>query len=289
MSALFVVVATVGRGDLTRRTVALLNQQTRVPDGILVVGVSESDVAGISDMPGGARVAFAERGLCRQRNRALDLVGDQAAIITFFDDDFVPAPNYLEEVERIFDERPEIVGVTGDLVADGINSQGYSVDEALDLIQDRAASMSLAEKPRLALYGCNMSIRMSAAKGLRFDEKLPLYGWQEDIDFTYQLGRRGPMISTGRVTGVHMGTKGGRTSGKKLGYSQVANIVYLHRKGTLQPGLGKKLLFSNLASNVVRSAWSEPHIDRRGRLWGNLLALADVMRGRVDPGRIESM
>ena len=134
-----------------------------------------------------------------------------------------------------------------------------------------------------------MAIRMSAAVDLRFDEALPLYGWQEDIDYTYQLGRRGRLISTGQVTGVHMGAKGGRTSGRKLGYSQVANIVYLRRKGTMQPGLGGLLLRKNIAANLIRSFRPEPLIDRRGRLIGNAMALIDVIRGRVDPRRIEQM
>jgi hypothetical protein len=32
--------------------------------------------------------------------------------------------------------------------------------------------------------------------------------------------------------------EGGRTSGRRLGYSQVANIIYLRRKGTMPAPLG---------------------------------------------------
>lgn len=289
MSSLFVVVATVGRAALTRETIDLLLNQTRRPDGVVVVSVTPADVIGVADSAIRPEVVFAEKGLCRQRNRALDLLKGRADIITFFDDDFVPAPDYLEAVGKLFDERPDVAGITGKLIADGINNAGYTVAQAQELITARAGEMDPAVKKRQALYGCNMSVRMAMAKGLRFDEALPLYGWQEDIDYTYQLGKRGPLISSGRVTGVHLGSKGGRTSGKKLGYSQVANIVYLHRKKTMQPGLGRKLLLSNLASNLARSIWSEPHIDRRGRLLGNVMALIDVARGRVDPRRIERM
>lgn len=289
MSSLFVVVATVGRAALTRETIDLLLNQTRRPDGVVVVSVTPADVIGVADSAIRPEVVFAEKGLCRQRNRALDLLKGRADIITFFDDDFVPAPDYLEAVGKLFDERPDVAGITGKLIADGINNAGYTVAQAQELIAARAGEMDPAVKKRQALYGCNMSVRMAMAKGLRFDEALPLYGWQEDIDYTYQLGKRGPLISSGRVTGVHLGSKGGRTSGKKLGYSQVANIVYLHRKKTMQPGLGRKLLLSNLASNLARSIWSEPHIDRRGRLLGNVMALIDVARGRVDPRRIERM
>lgn len=290
MLRLFVIVATVGRADLTARTIALLDQQTRRPDGIIVVGVTPGDVTGIGDGTGTpCEVAFGERGLPRQRNRGLDLVAGKADVVTFFDDDFIPAPDYLAQVEQIFATQPGVAGITGELIADGINEAGYSIEEANALIAARATSQDPAFRPRRALYGCNMSIRMTAAQGLRFDERLPLYGWLEDIDFTVQLARRGRLVSTGRTTGVHLGTKGGRTSGRRLGYSQIANVVYLSRKGTMQAGLGRRLLMQNLFSNLIRSIRPEPHIDRRGRLWGNTLAIADLARGHIDPRRIETL
>jgi hypothetical protein len=38
--------------------------------------------------------------------------------------------------------------------------------------------------------------------------------------------------------------------------------------------------------NALRSPWPEPHADRFGRLRGNLIAIADLVRGRAHPGRI---
>jgi hypothetical protein len=35
------------------------------------------------------------RGLCRQRNRALELLAGRCDVVIFFDDDFVPSPDYL--------------------------------------------------------------------------------------------------------------------------------------------------------------------------------------------------
>ena len=128
-----------------------------------------------------------------------------------------------------------------------------------------------------------MAIRGGAATGLSFDEALPLYGWLEDIDFTYQLGRRGLLVKADRLRGVHMGVKGGRTSGVRLGYSQVANPIHLLRKATAPPKLAWAMMTRNLASNLIRSLAPEPHIDRAGRLRGNLTALWHLARGRLDP------
>jgi len=288
LPSIHVVIATIGRAQVVRQTVDILAEQTRHADEILVVTVGPEDVAGIDQARSKARVLFSEKGLCRQRNRALDELQDAADIIVFFDDDFVPAADYLAHVEALFDAHPDMVGITGELCADGVLHGGFTVEEARAIL----ASRSEAHAPmrhRHELYGCNMAIRMSAARGMRFDENLPLYGWQEDIDFTNRLGRKGRQVSTGAVTGVHLGVSAGRTSGKRLGYSQVANVVYLQRKGTMRRDFGNRLMMQNLVSNAWRSLRPEPLIDRRGRLLGNMIAILDCLRGRVDPRRILEM
>lgn len=283
---LFVAIATVGRADLVRRTADLLADQNRPADGLVVATVSEQDVAGIDRARGQPEVLFSEKGLCRQRNRALSALAGRADVVIFFDDDFIPAPDYLANVEALFAADPGLVGVTGRLLADGVLHGGYSIAQAQAFIAGRTAAAPAVLTPRRELYGCNMAIRLSAAEGLRFDENLPLYGWQEDVDFTGRLARRGPMVAASNVTGVHLGVSGGRTSGKRLGYSQVANLVYLRRKGTLRAGFAARLMARNLLANAVRSLRPERLVDRRGRLLGNLLAVRDCLRGRADPRRI---
>jgi hypothetical protein len=126
-------------------------------------------------------------------------------------------------------------------------------------------------------------MRADQIGALRFDERLVLYGWQEDIDFTSQLGRYGRIVSLSSLIGVHLGVKGGRLSGVRHGYSQVINPVYLLRKGTMPVGFAVDLIARNVAANVARCVWPEPYVDRRGRLKGNLLAAYHLLRGRIEP------
>jgi len=289
MLRIHVAIATVGRAGLARQTIDLLGGQSRQPDGVLVVGASEADLEGLGHSALQPELALAERGLCRQRNRALDLLDGRTDVVIFFDDDFVPSPDYLASVERLFLAHPDIAGITGNLVGDGVRHGGYGIAQAQAMIAAQTLLLDPAIIPREALYGCNMALRMAHVGSLRFDEALPLYGWQEDIDFTMRLSRRGRLVSTGLVSGVHLGVKGGRTSGRRLGYSQVANIVYLRRKGTMPVALGRKLLWRNVAANLLLALFPEPHVDRLGRLRGNLLAFLDLVRGQIDPRKIESM
>jgi GT2 family glycosyltransferase len=128
-----------------------------------------------------------------------------------------------------------------------------------------------------------MSMRSRLIGQLRFDERLVLYGWQEDIDFTSQLRRHGRIVQLSTAIGVHLGLKAGRVSGVRFGYSQIANPVYLIKKGTVPAIFALRLIGRNVTANFLRSFWSEPYVDRRGRLKGNLLAAYHLMQGRIEP------
>jgi hypothetical protein len=88
------------------------------------------------------------------------------------------------------------------------------------------------------------------------------------------------------MVGVHLGVKSGRISGLRFGYSQIANPLYLHRKGTLALSRAVRQMTRNVLSNAARALRPEPWCDRRGRLRGNALAARDWLRGRLDPRRI---
>lgn len=282
---IFVAIPTIGRPETIRQVVDHLGEQVRQPDGVVVVGVRPEDVEGLDRSPVRPEVLLGERGLCVQRNQALRHIANRADIVLFLDDDFVMAPDYLLELERLF-EQPDVAGSTGRVIADGIGHQGYSFADALELLRADVPPEQPQEHRERALYGCNMGIRLAMLGELRFDAALPLYGWLEDIDVSYQLGRRGRLVRSQRLAGVHMGTKGGRTCGLRLGYSQIANPVYLLRKRSAPPALAFEMMARNVVANLIRSIAPERHVDRRGRLRGNLLAMLHLVTARLDPRHI---
>lgn len=286
---IYVAIATIGRPETVRQIVQWLGTLERQPDGVIVSTVGEADVAGLLEICPTTEILFGAQGLCRQRNLALSSLRDRADVIVFFDDDFVPRRDYLKNVEQYFQNDSHLVGVTGVLLADGIHNSGYGFSHATEIVSDAPRVDKVTEFSIDGLYGCNMVVRTSACAGLEFDERLPLYGWLEDVDFTFRLGRRGKLLKSSSFTGVHMGVKGGRTSGRKLGYSQIANPIYLLQKNSVPRKLAYRLMRQNLVSNLVHSIRPEPHIDRRGRLLGNLKALADHVRGKLNPENITAM
>ncbi|GJE15939.1 glycosyltransferase family 2 protein [Methylobacterium marchantiae] len=282
-----VIIATRGRPALVRGLVMLLQSQSRAPDHIVIVGSETDDLGGLEDGPGlTARVG--RTGSAHQRNDGLALAGGRYDYVAFFDDDFIPSHFWLEQMAATFRARPDVVCLTGRVLADGAKSPGIDRGEGLRVVTEEDGHGEDGDDglhEGIGPYGCNMAFRTSAIAGLGFDERLPLYAWLEDSDFGGQVARRGLTARADALWGVHLGNKTGRERGKRVGYSQVANSVYLMRKGTLPvPFLGK-LMARNVAANVVRSLRPEPYIDRRGRLAGNLTALLDIARGRISPER----
>lgn len=255
---------------------------------MLVVGAQEADVALARQVPG-TEIYISEKGLCKQRNVGLDKVAGDCDFVSFFDDDFLPADDFLARIEELFLADAELVGLTGRPIADGAHTSAIDFEDAVQMLDAGQSLPASFEEETFWLYGCNMAMRMSAVGDQRFDENLPLYGWQEDVDFSARLNRKGKMRRTSLLTGVHLGNPGGRTPGLRLGYSQVANVLYLRKKGTVPAYHGWGLLLGNIAMNLTRYIVPEPNIDRRGRLHGNLLAFRDLLIGKMHPMRILSL
>ncbi len=282
-------IATAGRRDLVKQTIGLLRTQTRLPDIVFVCPFASDKISDrdFPDFPFPIVVTSGPVGLCAQRNEIL-AGGADCDLVVFFDDDFLAEAHYLEKLEQIFQTENDIVGVTGILLADDVTGPGLSMEQGLNILQSDVSDASSGSEPICSLYGCNMAFRMRYVRDnrIRFDENLPLYGWQEDMDFSYQVARYGRLAKNYLLRGVHLGAKAGRTSGIRLGYSQIANLVYLGRKGTISWRHARKQMSRNIAANLVRSIYPEPWVDRRGRLKGNLLGLLDLLRGRASPARI---
>lgn len=287
-----VVVASLGRPDLINAIIARMRRQTVEPDVLLFSSVSAADLPENFVENEKVKAVFGQKGLTRQRNAALDYLGDRYDIIMFYDDDFVPSSFSVENAAKFFSTYPEVVGATGYVLADGINTAGIGMEEAERIVaehDERNDYPNVILGEGRGLYGCNMAFRSSAIGDTRFDERLRLYAWQEDIDFAAALLPRGKIVWTPSFSGVHLGVKHGRTPGLRLGYSQVVNPLYLAAKGTMSLGYALNLVTRNMLANHFKVFRPEPWVDRKGRAIGNWKGLFDALRGRLTPERIEEL
>jgi len=285
-----VVIATYGRGDFLVHVLQHLQSQSRTPDLVCISAVEERDVLGaraVSSLP--MRIVFGPKGLTAQRNTAIRCIAGEADTVVFFDDDFLPSNTWLQRLETIMLERPQILGVMGNTLADGGSGAAVDLADAERLLCDYDAAHAEATNdvvPIKKLYGCNMAYRASLFERLQFDERLPLYGWLEDRDFSSRVRALGPIAKGRALWGVHLGLKSAKVSDVRLGVSQVVNPVYLYVKGSVALRDAAWLLIRPLLKNIMMVLRPEPYIDRWGRLRGNMLGVKYLLCGRVDPAAI---
>ncbi|WP_085316937.1 glycosyltransferase family 2 protein [Derxia lacustris] len=286
-----VAIATAGRREQMPLTLDRICAMTRLPERIYVCPArpEDFDAGNLARWPVPVEViACRKPGLPAQRNQILERCTD-ADVALFLDDDYYPSPWYLDTLQAILAADDRIVVATGHPAHDGATGPGIAPDEAERLL---AAYPRPTQKPAFVPtyggYGCNMAIRLRPVyeNALRFDENLPLYGWLEDIDFTRRLARFGEVVSSRQLEGVHLAVKKGRSPGIRLGYSQVANPIYMVGKGSISFKYAFRHIWRNCLSNFVKSLAPEPWVDRRGRLRGNALALVDLLRKRLHPARV---
>ena len=297
--ALAVVIASLGRPLLLHSALQHVLNQSRPPDYLVAVGASQSDLpekyrSAITGPVTQFMPLLAPVGSARQRNDAIRwlLSREQAhgeiGLVVFCDDDFVMSRTWLANVERDFREQPSLIGATGVVLADGVTNGGYTDRQALAILGAARSELPVGDwrlRPGRvkSLYGCNMVVRGSALRQVQFDEGLPLYGWLEDYDISARLAELGELKRLASLAGVHLGTKSGRTSERRFGYSQVANPIYLVRKGSMPVTFAIKMICKNFAANMAGSRSGQSACDRAGRLMGNLQALRDAVTGRVNP------
>lgn len=287
-----VVIATVDRPDSLRRLCSALFAQTLKPVQIILSlpeGKSPpSDLAGDDRL----QTVWGGKGLTTQRNTGIGEVVTDADVIAFFDDDAVPRQDYLAQAVSRFLREPGTVGLTGWVARDGA-AEGRAL-HLEEIEQAMQASWSAEGAPAPAdvheLYGCNMIIRADAVRATMFDPELPLYSWLEDLDFARRVESRGALKMAPECVAIHEGSdSGGRQQHRRFGYSSIANPLYLLRKGSLRLSDLPKLILRPLAANLAGGVVGQEAPWRRQRLVGMGAAVADLMRGRMHPGRMTQL
>jgi GT2 family glycosyltransferase len=283
-------IATAGRPLILKQMLRQLTKQQRQPDVVVVCASSNEDLGDMPVESPAVVTLFGGRGLAQKRNAILRGVSE-CDVLIFLDDDFIAHSDYVAATETAFARDGSIAMTTGEVIADGVCGPGLDVTAALGALRNADGTAGAAPYDVYSAYGCNMSLRLDLARKhqLMFDEELPLYGWLEDVDFSRRVAAYGRITKVPAARGVHLGVKAARQRGVQLGYSQVANPVYLMRKGTYGARHAAALMSRNILANFGRALWPEAHVDRTGRALGNLRAVLELIDGRLHPQRILSL
>jgi glycosyltransferase involved in cell wall biosynthesis len=193
-------------------------------------------------------------------------------IISFLDDDLILDRNYYKEIIKVYNEKPNALGV-----------QGYNCSERkgkgviasfgrafIKLFQ--ISSFQEEYKCRLLPSICVTSpypnikkiiscewlsgastYKRSILEEIKSDENLKKYGWNEDQDLSYRIFKKHPgsLFLTPYAKYWHEGTKSGRLPNKELIYMAEVYDLYLFYK-VIDQNFKNKLIY--LRSRMGRIA-----------------------------------
>jgi len=227
-------------GDLSVLLDSILEQTIKPLEVIIVDDTPSNDIKAVYEdkkekfKDKGIDIVYVknpkERSLAIARNIGVSIA--KGEIILFLDSDTVIAPDYIENVLRVFQKFPNALGVQGHILIE--NTPKTTTDRlkfvAINNIRKMFVlpyltinSCKLFEYPILLtdiincqwLSGSNMAFRREIFNEFKFDENLLKYAYMEDLLFTHSLYRKYPqsLYITPHAKIIHKWSEEGRLRG----------------------------------------------------------------------------
>jgi glycosyltransferase involved in cell wall biosynthesis len=281
-----VIIATLGRPEILRRTIESVARANPSPRELIVVDgdqgrSSEPATRGSFGFP--IVYITAARGLPKQRNAGIDrAAGD---VLVFVDDDVEIPTNTFAVLGRVFTDR-SVLGATARILephSDRIGKKHSPVRRLLPGGGEEGRFTRFGYPRRLIdleterdidfMHGSFMAIRTDVARDVRFDERLPGYALAEDEDFSYRVSRRGRIRFVPELHVLHAKEGHGSRDARAFGRTVVVNRAYLFRKNFRGGGLARlqftMLILLFMAHRLVNREWGE----LRGLVEGSFASL----------------
>jgi len=285
-----VCVPTYNRPDQVAQLLANLKNQQVMPEEILFVDASPDErtfevVELFADRLAGLRHERAEKGLTRQRNRAIDLASGD--ILLFLDDDILLESEFIRNLKAVFlrDENRDVAGIAGVFTNQPIRNVGlgWRLKLKLGIIETAEPGRLLAcgettALPRPApgdmfkvdfLPGGFTAWRKSVFDSYRYAHFFEGYGLGEDKYFSACVGRRHALYVSGDLRGQHLHVAGNRPNPFRWGFFNVYNHCFIMRQcstGRWKWGRFVAFHFIDILNDLV--SWPIRHTPKRTLLYG---------------------
>jgi len=245
-------VPTRNRPDYLAGFLDSLNNQTRLPEELIIIDASDTeDTRNMIGMNGDGlpfEVIYKREvpGSARQRNIGFRI--SRGRYLFFFDDDVILEPDYIGTVCDTFSKHGEerLGGITGKIT--NIRQDSRPWDRAFkgmfflsDFGRGRVKlsgfpSLRIGDEPSYVeiLSGCNMAYPREVFSQFLFDERLTGYSYMEDIDLSFRISRRYPLYYQPRAKLEHHPSTYRTYDQRKLRRMMIQNHKYLFKKNQPQ-------------------------------------------------------
>ena len=290
------VVPTMNRPDDLTKLLDSLMKQTCMPRQIIIVDGGDPTVehiaAGYPDLP----ITYVREfppSLARQRNAGMARLEDDITVAGYLDDDLILDDDATERMQAFWEAAGTDVGGAAFNITNQPRTGGGMMTRLFLLNGSRPGKMLASGWPSQIpamtetvetdwLYGGATMWRRDVIRNYDYDEWFVGHGYGEDVDFSFRVRQQHRLFVVSEAKVLHMTRPIRLASQFTLGRQQVVNRLYFIRKAGSFPtpavawGLFGQLLV-NLGATFRR-------LDSAGvrRLWGNLVGLSELLRGRLD-------
>lgn len=303
---LAVVIPTLGRPMELRRMLKSLAEQSVAPDRVIIIDEGEDD-RDVADGLAQLKVQFLalKRGsTSAKRNLGASVVSPDVNLIAFLDDDIVLEPRALEAMFRFWETAPPDVGAASFNLANRTpftarRLKSLRITRWLGLYSTRPGEVlrsgfhtRIDPLPETTYVSWLMSgvlvIRKQVLKEFTFDPFFEGYGYLEDLDFTYRVGKRYKLAVVSDARFYNYPSSSGRESAYTMGKKEVINRLYFVRKNNELSGVWCFIaliiqMLMNLSSGILAR-------ESKGvsRARGNCVGLFSVLFRGLQPVRRDS-
>jgi GT2 family glycosyltransferase len=247
-----VIIPTRNRPDNLASFLDSLNNQTRLPDELIIIDASDNDdtrnmLRKRSDgLPFDVIYKREAPGSARQRNIGFRI--SRGRHLFFFDDDVILETEYLRAVCDTFSKHREgqLGGITGKIT--NIRQDPSPWDRAFKGIfflsdfgkgQVKLSgfpSLRIGDEPSYVeiLSGCNMAYPREVFSQFLFDENLTGYSYMEDIDLSFRISREYSLYYQPKARLEHFPTSYKTYGSRELRKMMIQNHRYLFKKNQPQ-------------------------------------------------------
>lgn len=295
MAKIAFIIATKDRPGELQRLLNSLVQQTGSVEQVIIVDSSESprDDWWREESELGLPMEyhyFQPPSTSKQRNFGLTLIEPAIEWVGFLDDDVVLEKTAVEEIKKAIHFLPSSDEVAGL----GFNLSNHPPLEFRSLkylpfveklglySQKRGAVLSSGFQTLIGTVSKNTPVewlpstaviwRKELIANQRFDEFFSGYGYLEDLDFSYSLGRKYRLLVIARAKYYHFPAESGRGNPFVFGVREVINRIYFVKKHK-ELSLGKCYVALVLRCKMslwlaLRKARSDFLLRAAGNVWG---------------------
>lgn len=205
------IICTMDRPKMVQRLVCALEEQTLLPDEVIVI--DDSERADLKELlEGRDRIFYVHgeehSGLTAARNTGIHLASGD--ICVFLDDDIVPEPDLLEHLVEAYRRDPSIGGAGGIPAEPEVPSRARFIFLRIfqrgpfahpASFQQSGGSGEIRRVNRLS--GAIASYKKEVLEKFSFDENLVAYCLGEDMDHSWRVSREYPLVLVPEARALH--------------------------------------------------------------------------------------